>query len=69
MAKEMINITSSTGIISATYESSIKYLTVTFKTGKSYGYSEVPIEVWNSFKEATSKGSFFSRNIKNKYKM
>lgn len=42
-------------------------LYVTFKNNKTYEYSDVPYSVWKEFKASTSIGSYFSKNIKNKY--
>ena len=42
-------------------------LYVTFKNNKTYEYSDVPYSVWKEFKASTSVGSYFSKNIKNKY--
>ena len=43
-------------------------LYVTFnRTNKTYEYSEVTYKVWKELKESTSVGSYFSKNIKNKY--
>lgn len=42
-------------------------LYVTFKNNKTYEYSDVPYNVWKEFKTSTSIGSYFSKNIKNKY--
>lgn len=44
-------------------------LYVTFnRTNKTYEYSDVPYIIWKDFKESTSIGSYFSKNIKNTYK-
>ena len=42
-------------------------LYVTFNNNKTYEYSDVPYRVWKEFKSSTSVGSYFSKNIKNKY--
>lgn len=42
-------------------------LYVTFNNNKTYEYSDVPYSVWKEFKTSTSIGSYFSKNIKNKY--
>lgn len=36
---------------------------------KNYIYSNLPISVWYSFKNASSHGSFYSNNIRNKYQL
>ena len=47
-------------------ENNILY--VTFKNNKTYEYSDVPYVTWKALKNAPSIGSYFSSNIKNKYK-
>jgi hypothetical protein len=64
---ETISITSSTGINKADYDKTTKTLRVYFNTGKDYSYYGVPETVWVQFKDAKSKGSFFSKQIKGKY--
>lgn len=40
------------------------------KTDKrSYIYKDLPINIWNSFKKASSFGSYYDRNIKNRYQL
>lgn len=39
---------------------------VVFKNGRHYVYSEVPKEVWDSFKDASSKGTFINQEFKAK---
>ena len=64
---ESISITSSTRMIKADYDKDKKELQVIFATGKIYTYYNVSEEVWIGFKNAPSKGSYFSRFIKGKY--
>ena len=52
----------------AKYDSEKSLLYIKFKSGKDYIFYNVPAEVWKAFKEADSKGSFFAKNIKGKYK-
>jgi len=42
-------------------------LYVEFKSSKCYVYEGVPLSVFVGFKQADSKGSYFSRNVKNKF--
>ena len=51
----------------ASFNSETSELVVQFKNGRDYTYI-VPIDLWNSFKEAPSKGNFFVKNIKGKFK-
>ncbi|WP_410743747.1 KTSC domain-containing protein [Flavobacterium sp. CG_9.10] len=40
------------------------------KTGsRAYVHQDMPNEVWESFKKADSKGSFYSRNIRGNYRL
>lgn len=41
-----------------------------YKTDKeTYIHQNVPIEIWNELKQATSIGSYYNRNIKQKYQL
>jgi lysyl-tRNA synthetase class 2 len=64
---EDISIVSSTKMTKASYDKDKKELLITFATGKTYIYYNVSEEVWIGFKNAPSKGSYFSRFIKGKY--
>lgn len=43
------------------------YLILNTKKGKSYIHKNVPIQVWNEFKNADSFGRFYNQNIKGNY--
>jgi hypothetical protein len=43
------------------------YLIVNTRKGKSYIHKDVPIKVWNEFKNADSFGRFYNQNIKGNY--
>ncbi len=49
------------------YDEDTQKLTINFKTGGKYVYSEVPPAVWEAFRAAESVGRFFSANIKGGY--
>ena len=53
---------------SASYDKVMNRLTVTFKSGRSYDFFDVPPSIWEEFKKAESKGRFFTQNIKGKFK-
>jgi len=57
----------SSTIQTATYWPSRQYLTVSFKSGHTYSYDEVPFKVMVAWKMAPSAGSFFYRNIRMTY--
>lgn len=51
----------------ATYEKKNNKLSILFNSGKEYEYV-VPVEIWEQFKEASSKGKFFNSVIKGRFK-
>jgi len=69
--KDNINTSKSSWIREA------KYFSCDNKTGffilktdkEDYVYQNLPIEIWTGFKNATSFGSYYNRNIKHKYKL
>ncbi len=36
---------------------------------QEYAHQNVPVEIWNRFKSASSFGSFYNQNIKNRYRL
>ena len=58
----------STTIQSHGYHPESQTMTVQFKNGKTYAYSGVPPEVYDQYRNSESQGSFFSQNIKGRYK-
>ncbi|WP_407180333.1 KTSC domain-containing protein [Bradyrhizobium sp. STM 3562] len=57
----------STAIRRQDYDLRRRELSVTFVTGRRYLYWEVPPEVAAAFKAARSKGTFFNREIRDRY--
>jgi predicted RNase H-like HicB family nuclease/regulator of extracellular matrix RemA (YlzA/DUF370 family) len=49
------------------YELSKRELLITFSTGRRYVYDNVPLEVVESLKRATSRGAFFNQQIRPRY--
>ena len=49
------------------YDAATREMAVTFGSGKTYHYADVPEDVMAQFMEADSKGKFFARNIKGKF--
>jgi hypothetical protein len=45
----------------------VGYFTYETKNGKNYIYRNVPMEVWQSFKNADSPGRFYNENIKGRF--
>jgi lysyl-tRNA synthetase class 2 len=46
------------------YDDEARELDVTFTSGKTYRYREVPVEIYDGLLESESKGEFFNDNIK-----
>jgi hypothetical protein len=49
------------------YSAKNSELTITFVSGRRYVYTDVPQDVFDAFKAATSKGSFFNNEIRDCY--
>ena len=49
-------------------DSKTGYLLIT-TAKKTYAYDNVPIEIWNKFKNADSFGKFYLSNIKGRYRL
>lgn len=63
----MLPVTS-TLITNAGYEPDTKTMAVQFKNGGTvYHYAGVPENIYKEFQSASSQGSYFLQNIKNKY--
>jgi hypothetical protein len=57
----------STAIRYFRYDPAKRELDVTFVTRRRYIYEGVPPEVFDAFKAAFSKGTFFNREIRDRY--
>ena len=49
------------------YDERSKTLQVKFKSGALHEFAAVPVETYNAFLMAPSKGSFFAREIRGKF--
>ncbi len=49
------------------YKHDARELDITFTSGKTYRYLEVPVEIYKGLLNAESKGDFFSDNIKDEF--
>ncbi len=49
------------------YSAGNKELTITFVSGRRYVYTDVPQNVFEAFKAASSKGAFFNSDIRDCY--
>ena len=69
--KDNANTSRSSWVIGASYYSCDKkfgYFLIKTKK-RNYIYKDLPINIWFSFKNASSFGSYFDKNIKNKYQL
>ena len=57
----------STVIRNYLYDAAENELWITFVTGRKYVYSAVPQDVFDAFKAAFSRGTFFNREIRDRY--
>ena len=58
----------STAIRDFDYDPATHELRVTFVSGRTYVYADVPPAVFADFKAAESKGGFFNRSIRDLYR-
>lgn len=65
---EKQSVTSS-NISTVGYDAGSKVLEITFKSGKTYRYGDVPADEYKGLLEAGSVGSYFAQRIKNSYKV
>lgn len=69
---ETANTSNSSWITSAKYYSCdgiSGFLIYTTNRGYEYIHKGVPINVWEEFKNASSKGSYYDHNIRHKYRL
>ena len=55
------------GIIRLGYNDDDSTLEVSFQSGSTYQYADVPIEVFEGFVNAPSKGKYFHANVRDSY--
>jgi hypothetical protein len=70
--EETANTSSSSWLVSTKYYSCngiTGYLIYTTNRGYEYIHKGVPFNVWNGFKNASSKGSYYNANLKNRYQV
>ena len=58
----------STAIRTFEYDPKRHQLWVTFVSGKTYVYDRVPADVYEAFMAYSSKGAFFNRLIRDRYR-
>jgi KTSC domain len=57
----------STALSSGDYDTDTNTLDLTFTSGRSYTYENVPEHVWEGLVSARSAGQYFYQNIKDRY--
>ncbi len=62
----MTEVTSS-AIRTVTYDKALRRLTVTFSSGRTYRYLDVPEAEYDAMLAAESKGAFFNDRIRDAY--
>ena len=58
----------STAIARFTYDAELHRLDVQFVSGKRYSYFDVPADVAEGMRTAASKGGYFNRLIRDRYR-
>lgn len=64
---EQVTISGSSLLSRADYDKETQVLNVTFNSGGTYEYKNVPEFIFEDFKKAASKGEYYNRVIKTKY--
>lgn len=62
-----LSLKSSSTIQAAAYFTKKEYLVVSFKSGHTYSYSDVPVSVVRRWESAASAGSYFYYNIRTSF--
>ena len=66
-SEKNLKLMPSSTIANAIYYPEIQYLIVSFKSGSSYSYEDVPFAVMEKWERAPSAGSFFYYNIRKSF--
>lgn len=67
MAFDSKTFANSSYLTAGVYDAAEQSLTITFRDGSSWLYSNVPQGVWEGLKAAGSAGQYFHRQIKPRY--
>lgn len=65
---DVVAVTNSSVFNEIAYDEKNYYLRIKMKTGMEYIYDNVPLSVWEGFKNAPSKGNYYATNIRGKYR-
>ena len=68
MAWETFNNFTSSNIVSLRYDSTTSTLEVSFHNGGLYHYYDVPPQIWEALKVASSQGQYLAAHIKGHYR-
>jgi hypothetical protein len=60
-------IVESSMMVRVEYHEDTSELDITFKSGKTYRYREVPPDIYSDLLDAESKGEFFNEKIKDTF--
>lgn len=63
----VIDSVSSTSIDKLGYEEQRAQLQITFKSGRTYVYEDVPVDTYEELLSAESQGAYFNRHIRDAY--
>lgn len=77
ISKASFRVSESVNTSKSSWIRSAKYRSCDGQTGfliigtdsKEYIHKDVPLSIWNNFRKASSFGSFYNENIKNRYKL
>ena len=58
---------SSSAIAAVAYDQQSEELSITFRSGQTYNYSNVPMGVYQGLMGASSMGAYFVENIRDNY--
>jgi hypothetical protein len=69
--KDAVNTSSSSWITDANFYScdGLKGFLLIETTKTNYIFKDVPLDLWNNFKKASSFGKFYNKNIRGKFKL
>lgn len=65
---KMTTVDGSSNVEAIGYDEASKELHVTFRGGTTYSHDDVPHSLFLEFSESLSKGSFYAKEIRNKFK-
>jgi KTSC domain len=60
-------VVESSSLRSIGYDKRTRALEVEFLSGAVYSYAEVPPELWQALRDASSKGKFFQERIRDRF--